>query len=107
MKDSPKTSLTDRLHAAAAAKAELLAKFKPKPAVTNPDHAQRGEARAEELRTVRQDRSEARSAKKQADDAAAQAKAEQAAALSRVGEGAADAAKQKRDAKYAARKARR
>ncbi|MDB5452018.1 MAG: hypothetical protein JWO33_596 [Caulobacteraceae bacterium] len=107
MKDSPKTSLTDRLHAAAAAKAELLAKFKSKPSVTNPDHAQRDEARAAELRAVRRDRSESRASKKQASDASALIKADEAAALARAGEGADEAAKLKRDAKYAARKARR
>lgn len=118
MKDLKGAGLADRLTAAAAAKTALLDKLRPKPTVTDPDFAQRGEQRAAELKAVRQARADDKAAAVQAKADAAPAVAEAAAA-----DEAADLAekrgarkerkqlskaeaKAKRDARYAARKAR-
>src|SRR5258707_7148268 len=50
MRDLKGSGLTDRLAAAAEAKAALLAKLKPKPAVTDPLFDQRREMREAELK---------------------------------------------------------
>lgn len=108
----------ERQKTAAGAKAALLAKFKPKATQIDPQFAEREAMRAAELAQVRKDRSVAKAATRQAAADAAQAIVDAEAAL------AADAltakrgerkerkalstaeAKAKRDARYAARKAR-
>lgn len=118
MNDKLKTGFADRLQTAAAARQALLAQMRPKPTQIDPGHAERDALRAAELESVRQERAEAKAAKR---EAAAEAQAEvarqefeaQEAALQAV-RGArkerkalsAAEAKAKRDAKYAARKAR-
>ncbi len=118
MKDPKGSGLTERLASAADAKAALLAKFKPKAAVAAEPGASRAELRDAELTAVRQDRADARVAARlaseeaaAADEAAVQAVADAALAATR---GARKERKQltkgeaqaKRDARYAARKAR-
>jgi hypothetical protein len=107
MKDPLKLGFEDRLSAAAEAKKALVAKLKPKPMVTAPDLPSREELRAAELAVVRQKRAEAK------EEARLAAEADEQAALdARRGERkerkALTKAEQKarRDAKYAARKAR-
>jgi hypothetical protein len=118
MKDPKGSGLTDRLASAAEAKAALLAKFRPKAAVAAPPGETRAEIRSAELAGVRQGRADAKSAARMASDE--RAAAEQAEIV--VAEEAALAAKRgarkerkqltkaeaqaKRDARYAARKAR-
>ncbi len=118
MKDTKIPDFAERLKSAAEAKQALLAKFRPKPAVTDPDLAPRADRRAQELLRVRQARAEAKAAKQQA-----ALDAQEAARLMQDAQaaGALDAkrgerkerkalskaeAKAKRDARYAARKAR-
>ena len=113
------TGFADRLKTASEAKKALLAKFQPKPMVADPQFAERAAQRAAELEKVRQDRIDARVAAKQA-----QAEAQEAIRLAEVAEEEAvlDAKrgerkerkaltkaeqKTKRDARYAARKARK
>jgi hypothetical protein len=118
MKDLKGSGLADRLASAAEAKAALLAKFKPKAAVAAPPGETRAQTRDAELAAVRQGRAEAKLAARAASDgraAAAQAAVvlaeEEALAAKR---GARKERKQltkaeaqaKRDARYAARKAR-
>ena len=108
----------DRMKAAADAKKAMLEKFKPKPTVTDPLFDQRETLRLAELERVREERAQAKAAIKQA-----AAEAEEAKRLAEMNEEAAvlDAkrserkerkaltkaeAKAKRDARYAARKAR-
>jgi hypothetical protein len=118
MKDLKGSGLTDRLAAAAEAKAALLAKMKPKPSVTAPQGETRAATRAAELKAVRQARADDKEAARLAaiDKAAAvQAgiAADEEAALAEK-RGARKERKQltkaeaqaKRDARYAARKAR-
>ena len=119
MKDLKGTALTDRLATAAAAKAALLAKLKPKPTVTDPQFAERGAMRAAELKSVRAERATEK-------QAAVEAKTEAVAAVAAEIQAVQDAAlsdkrearkerkqltkvegKAKRDARYAARQARR
>jgi len=119
MKDLKGAGLTDRLAAAAASKAALLEKMKPKPTVTDPDFGNRAERKAAELKAVRQTRAEDKAAAVQAKADAAAATAEAAAAVEAEAlaekRGARKERKQlskaeaqaKRDARYAARKARR
>ena len=112
-------SFSDRQKRAAEAKSALLAKLRPKPTVTSPDSPSRAALKAEELDRVREDRANAKVAKAEAAAAAVEA--------ARLSEEAASAAvldakrgerkerkaltkveaKAKRDAKYAARQARR
>ena len=118
MKDMKGSGLDDRLKAAADAKAALLAKMKPKPTVTDPQFAERGAMREAELKAVRQARADDKEAARQAAaEAAAAAEdvvlAAEAAALElKRGERKERKqltkveAKAKRDARYAARKAR-
>jgi hypothetical protein len=119
MKDLKGAGLTDRLSAAAAAKAALLDKLKPKPTVTDPDFADRGAIRAAELKAVRETRAQEKEATAQAKADAVAATAAEAAAVEEQAladkRGARKERKQlskaeaqaKRDARYAARKARR
>jgi len=118
MKDLKGSGLTDRLAAAAEAKAALLAKLKPKPTVTAPKFESRASTREAELKAVRQTRADEKEAARLA--SADKAAAVQAAIV--AGEEAALAEKRgarkerkqltkaeaqaKRDARYAARKAR-
>jgi Family of unknown function (DUF6481) len=121
-KDLKGSGLTDRLSAAADAKAALLAKMKPKPTVTDPLFEQRAalrdaerKAELDEVRTARADEKEA-TRQAAADAAAADQAAIDAAAEAALAEkrGARKERKQltkaeaqaKRDARYAARKAR-
>ena len=119
MTDFLKTGFADRLKTAADAKQALLAKFKPKTAVTDPLFDQRAEMREAELKQVREDRSAAKAAARQAvidkQDAVRQSHAavEAAALDAKRGERkerkalTKAEAKTKRDARYAARQARR
>ena len=119
MNDKLKTGCADRLKTAAAAKQALLDKLRPKPTRIDPQHAERAEMRAAELEVVREDRAVAKAAKRQeaADAVAAAERAraadEEAALLAKRGQRkerkalSAAEAKAKRDAKYAARQARR
>jgi len=118
MNEFQKTGFTERLKVAADAKKALLAKMKPKATVTDPLFAERAAMRAAELDQVRQDRADARAAAKQAiadsEEAVRQraVDAEAAALEAKRGERKERKAltkveaKAKRDAKYAARKAR-
>ncbi len=118
MSELLKTGFADRIKTASAAKSALLAKFKARPTVVDPLFSERAAMRTAELDAVRERRAEAKATAKQAlaDAAAAalqaQADLEAAAldakrgdrkerkALTKV------EAKAKRDARYAARKAR-
>ncbi len=108
MKDMLITGHADRLRAAADAKKAMLAKFKPKPMVTDPDFEQRGEKRAAELEAVRAARAEVKEAARLA-AAEAEAAAMDAKRSERKERKALTKAEQKakRDARYAARKARK
>jgi hypothetical protein len=119
MSDILKTGFADRQKTAAEAKKALLAKFKPKPAVVDPLFEEREAIRAAELEKLRAERAEAKAVAKQAvADAQEAARLEQEAleaaeletkrgqrkerkTLTKAEE------KAKRDAKYAARKARK
>jgi hypothetical protein len=119
MKDKLKTGFVDRLKTAAAAKQLMLDQLRPKPTRIDPQHAQRADLRAAELDAVREERTAAKVAKRQAAADAemevqrARAGAEEAALHVKRGERkerkalSAAEAKAKRDAKYAARKARK
>jgi hypothetical protein len=119
MRDLKGSGLTDRLAAAADAKAALLAKLKPKPAVTDPLFEERAAMKAAELETVRAARADDKAAAKQAaadthaavqqaaadaDDAALAEKRGQRKERKQLSKAE---AKTKRDARYAARQARR
>jgi hypothetical protein len=121
-RDLKGSGLTDRLSAAADAKAALLAKLKPKPTVTDPLFEERAALREAErkaqLEGVRSARTDEKEATRQAaaDALAADAATIQAAEDAALAEkrGARKERKQltkaeaqaKRDARYAARKAR-
>lgn len=119
MSELQNTRFTDRLKTASDAKAALLAKFKAKPTVTDPLFAERAAMRAAELELLRKDRADAKAAVKQAaadaEAAVVQAEADLAAAALDAKRGERKErkalsqveAKAKRDAKYAARQARR
>ena len=119
MRDLKGSSHTDRLATAAEAKAALLAKLKPKTTVTDPLFAERAAMKADELRLVREQRAQEKLEAKQAtaDKAAAVQAAivadEEAALADKRGarkerkQLSKEDAKAKRDAKYAARQARR
>jgi len=119
MNEILRTGFQERLKTAADAKKALLAAFKPKVSSTAAsDVPSRAEARAADLARVRQDRIDAKAARQQAAAEAVEAarmsdEAVAAAALdAKRGERkerkalSAAEAKAKRDAKYAARKAR-
>jgi hypothetical protein len=118
MKSPFNVGFADRLKDAAEAKRSLVAKLQPKAARTDPMHAERRGMREARLVAVRQERTAAKAAKRQAaEDAVAEQlrrlAAAEAEALAlkrgvrkeRKAPTAAEA-KAKRDAKYAARKAR-
>lgn len=119
MNEFEKTGFAERLKTSAAAKQALLAKMKTVPAVTDPLFEQREAIKAAELAAVRERRAEAKAAARQAvlDDREAvrqSAAADEAAALdAKRGERkerkalTKAEAKAKRDARYAARQARR
>jgi hypothetical protein len=110
MAETKGAKLADRLKTAAEAKQALLAKFKPKPAVVDPLFAERGVEEAAELKAVRAERQAVRAVKKQAAAtvaAEAAAVADQRAERKRAKVPTEAEAKDKRDAKYAARKSRR
>lgn len=119
MTELQKTGFAERLKAAAEAKQALLAKFKPKAAVTDPLFEQRGAMRAAELQEVRSQRADAKAAARQAvldaQDAARQQAVDAEAAVLHAKRGERKErkaltkaeAKAKRDARYAARQARR
>jgi len=118
MNKTPLTGFSDRLKTAAEARKAMLANFRPKPTVTAGEVPDRAVRRAAELEQVRLERREAKVAKAEA--TAQKAEAERAAAEAAAAE-ALDAVrgmrkerkaltkaeqKAKRDARYAARKAR-
>ena len=121
-KDLKGSGLTDRLSAAAEAKAALLAKLKPRPTVTDPLFEQRAAlreaerkaelndirtARADEKEAARQAAADAMAADQAAIDAAAEAAlAEKRGAHKERKQLTKAEAQTKRDARYAARKAR-
>ncbi|HLI66764.1 MAG TPA: DUF6481 family protein [Caulobacteraceae bacterium] len=119
MKDRLKTGFADRLKTAAAAKQAMRDKLRPKPTRIDPQHAQRAELRAAELDAIREARGAAKAAKRQAAADAvieaeqAQAAEQEAALVAKRGQRkerkalSAAEGKAKRDAKYAARQARR
>src|SRR5271168_3680117 len=80
MNEDPKTGFADRLKTAAAARTALLAKMRPKPTLTDPRPEERGAQRTAELEAVRQERTEAKTARKQAAADAVQAAEEARAA---------------------------
>jgi hypothetical protein len=118
MRDLKGSGLTDRLAAAAEAKAALLAKLKPKAAVTDPLFEQRAAMREAELKDVRAARAAEKEAARQATaDSHAEVQAgvvaaEEAALAEKRGarkerkQLTKAEAQSKRDARYAARKAR-
>jgi hypothetical protein len=109
MNETKGAKLADRLKTAAQAKQALLAKFKPKPAVVDPLFAERGVEEAVELKAVRAERQGVRADKTEAATAAAAdaaAVAGQRAERKRAKVPTEAEAKDKRDAKYAARKSR-
>ena len=108
MHDTKGAKLADRLKTAAEAKQALLAKFKPKSAVVDPLFAERGVEAAAELKAVRVERQAARAVKRSAANAAAaDALAGSGPKTARKRPPTEAEAKDKRDAKYAARKSRR
>ena len=118
MRDLKGSALTDRLAAAAESKAALLAKLKPKPTVVDPLFAERAAMKAADLKAVRDAREIEKALAKQAaayrvaaaeaDVAAAEAAelADKRGARKERKQLSKEEAKAKRDAKYAARKAR-
>lgn len=112
------TSYTDRLKTAADARRALLARFVPKAAVQTADPIDRSARKAAELAQVRRDRAQVKAdrlaATAAAEQAARDAEANSAAALLEARRGERKErkaltkaeAKAKRDARYAARKAR-
>ncbi len=118
MTEIQKTGFAERLKAASEAKKAMLAKFQPKPTITDPNFEERSSRRAAELDRVREERAKAKEQAKQAaadaeaavrDAVAAKAQAELEAKRGERKERKAltkAEAKEKRDARYAARKAR-
>ena len=119
MNSVPNDNFADRQRASSVAKQALLEKMRPKAAATDPLFDQREAMRKAELAQVRQDRADTKAAVREAAAAAeaarleAQAAAEQAALDAKRGERKERKqltkveAKAKRDARYAARKARK
>ena len=118
MKDSLKTGFAERITAQTEAKKALLAKFKPKPMLVPEEFVDSRTRKAEELEAVRRERAEAKEAARLAAIEAERIareeaeKAEEEALLAKKGERKVRKAltkaeqKIKRDARYAARKAR-
>lgn len=118
MNEFQRTGFTERLKTAADAKKALLAQLRPKPSVTATDFETTAAKRKADLEQVRLERAEAKVARKQA---IAQAEADRIQAEEASAAAALDAKrgerkerkaltkaeqKAKRDARYAARKAR-
>jgi len=108
MKDPLKTGFAERLTAAQEAKKALVAKLKPKPTVTAAVFESREEIKARELAAVRQARAEAKEvarlealAREEAALDAKRGERKERKALTKAEQ------KARRDAKYAARKARK
>lgn len=118
MNELQKTGFAERQKSASEAKKALLAKFRPKPTVTDPLASERDALRADALKVLRQGHADAKAAAKQAvldaKEAARQAAADTEAAELEAKRGVRKErkaltkaeAKTKRDARYAARKAR-
>jgi hypothetical protein len=119
VQNTPNDGFADRLKTAAAARQALLARFKPQEARPALEHIDRAKERAATLVQVRGDRAQAKTARQDAAAAAiaadAQATADREAAELTAKRGerkerkalSALEAKAKRDARYAARQARR
>jgi hypothetical protein len=118
MKPADPNSFADRLKTAAEAKKALLDKFRPKASVTDPLFAERAAMREAEIDQVRADRAQAKADAKQAavdaEAAVRETEAADAAIALEAKRGerrerkalTKGEAKAKRDARYAARKAR-
>jgi len=108
MKPIKSNSFADRQKASAEAKAALLAKFKPKPTITDPNFEERRALEKAELEALREARATERIAKR---EETARKEAERQALEAEIAEASELElrAKQKaaRDARYAARKQRR
>jgi hypothetical protein len=119
MNETQRAGYAERLKSAAAARKALLAKFQPKAAVPADEPIDRAARKAAELAEVRQKRAETKVARH---EAATQARLDAQEAEEAVAAAVLDAkrgerkerkalskaeAKTKRDARYAARKARR
>lgn len=81
MSDPRTLNFNDRRTASVASKQAMLAKFKPKPTVVDPDLELRGLERAEELERHRAERAEARKARKVVQAEVTAKKAEEEALL--------------------------
>jgi len=66
MNDMLRTGFAERLKTSAEARKALLAKFQPKPAVTDPQFTEREAQRQAEIQRVRDERAAAKAAKAQA-----------------------------------------
>ncbi len=118
MRDLKQTGFNDRISAQQDAKKALLAKFKPKPAVQDPEFEKLAEKRAAEKEAVRQQHELAKAevrrekaekeAARLADEMAAQDEVDAAKRAARKERKQLTKEEQKaaRDARYAARKAR-
>jgi hypothetical protein len=81
MSDPKTLNFNERRNASAAAKQAMLAKFKPKPTVTDPNIGDKALARELELEQLRADRAAARVERREAAAKAAVAKADEDALL--------------------------
>jgi hypothetical protein len=108
MKEVKQSAFADRLQLQADAKKAMLAKFKPKPTVVADNFVDRETRKAEEREAIRVARAEAKQAAAQAKLEAEQATLDEKRRAIKERK-ALTAAEQKarRDARYAARKARR
>jgi hypothetical protein len=108
MKEIKQSGFADRLQLQAEAKKAMLAKFKPKPMVIDPDLVDREARKEAERLAVRQARAEVKEAARLAAEEAAAANldAKRRSIKERKALTASEQ-KAKRDARYAARKARR
>jgi hypothetical protein len=108
MKPLQSNSFADRQKASAEAKKALVAKFRPKPTVVDPQFEERRAAKQAEVAALRESRIAERNAKRQA---AAEKEAARAALEAEIAEARElelrAAQKAARDARYAARKQRR
>jgi hypothetical protein len=108
MKEIKQSAFADRLQLQADAKKAMLAKFKPKPTVVADNFVDRETRKAEEREAIRLARAEAKEAAAQAKrDAELLALEEKRRAIKERKALTAAEQKARRDARYAARKARR
>ena len=84
MQEPKRANFTDRLTAQAEAKKAMLAKFKPKPMVADPDFQSRENRRQAELAAVRAAREAERQAAREAQIAAQQAAHQTAAEIEQM-----------------------